>query len=84
MARPPKRPLRDGARAARGQGHGQLSGSSTGGCGSGLTTRGEDQHPLGDSEDQASHPDNELEVEDDDDLRDDAAGLFGIDLGDGN
>ena len=84
MARPPKRPLRDGAGAAGGRGRGRLSGSSTGGCGSSLATRGEDQHPLSDGEDQAPHPDDELEVEDDDDLRDDAAGLFGIDLGDGN
>ena len=84
MARPPKRLLRDGAGAAGGRGRGRLSGSSAGGCGSGLATRGEDQHPLGDGEDQAPHPDDELEVEDDDDLCDDAAGLFGIDLGDGN
>ena len=84
MARPPKRPLRDGARAAGGRGRGRLSGSSAGGCGSGLATWGEDQHPLNDGEDQASHLDDELEVEDDDDLHDDAAGLFGIDLGDSN
>ena len=84
MARPPKHPLRDGAGAAGGRGRGRLSGSSVGGCGSGLATRGEDQHPLGDGEDQAPHLDDKLEVEDDDDLRDDAAGLFGIDLGDGN
>jgi hypothetical protein len=31
----------------------------------------------------APHSDDELEAEDDDDLRGDAAGLFGIDLGDG-
>ena len=80
MARPPKRSLRDGAGAAGGRGRGRLSGSSTGGCGSSLATWGEDQHPLGDGEDQAPHPDDELEVEDDDDLRDDAVGLFGIDL----
>ena len=84
MARPPKRPLRDGAGVAGGRGRGRLSGSSAGGCGFGLATRGEDQLPLGDGEDQASHPDNELEVKDDDDLRDDAVGLFGIDLGDSN
>jgi len=45
---------------------------------------GEDQRPLGDDEHQELHPDDELEVEDDDDLHDDAAGLFGIDLGNGN
>jgi hypothetical protein len=30
------------------------------------------------------HPVEDLEIEDDDDIRDDAAGLFGIDLGDGS
>ena len=82
MARPPKRPLRGGAGAAGGRGRARLSGSSMGG--SGLATWGENQHPLGDGEDQAPHSDDELEVEDDDDLHDDAAGLFGIDLSDGN
>jgi hypothetical protein len=38
---------------------------------------------LGDGEDLAPHLDEELEVKDDDDLRDDAADLFDIDLGDG-
>ncbi|KAF8739380.1 hypothetical protein HU200_013864 [Digitaria exilis] len=38
---------------------------------------------LGDGDDLAPHSDDELEIEDDDDLRDDAAALFGIDLGDG-
>jgi hypothetical protein len=39
--------------------------------------------PLGDGEDLALHPDEELKIEDDDDLRDDAVGSFRIDLGDG-
>jgi len=82
MARPPKRPLRGGAGAAGGRGRAWLSGSSAGG--SGLATRGENQHPLGDEEDQAPYADDLLEVEDDDDIRDDVAGLFGVDLGDGN
>ena len=55
------------------------------GAGAGLATRGADQHPpLVDGEDLAPHPDEELEIENDDDLRDDAASLFGIDLGDGD
>jgi hypothetical protein len=54
-------------------------------AGVGLATQGADEHPpLGDGEDLALHPDDLLEAEDDEDLRDDAAGLFGIDIGDGN
>jgi hypothetical protein len=46
-----------------------------------------DEHPpLVDGDDLAPQTDDELEAEaeDDDDMRDDAAGLFGIDLGDAN
>jgi hypothetical protein len=89
MARPPKRPLRGdagAAAAARAGGHGR--GRPSPSCaGARPATRGadEDDHPpLDDGEDLAPHPDEELEIEDDDDVRDDAAGLFGIDLGDGN
>jgi hypothetical protein len=39
--------------------------------------------PLGGDEDLALHPDEELEVKDDDNMCDDATDLFGIDLGDG-
>ena len=62
-----------------------MSGSGSGWCwcwarnaGGGSTS------PLINGEDLAPHPDEELEIENDDDLRDDAAGLFGIDLGDGD
>jgi len=58
MARPPKHPLRGGAGAAGGQGRARLSGSSAGG--SSLATRGENQHPLGDGEDQAPYTDDLL------------------------
>lgn len=40
--------------------------------------------PLGDGEDLAPHPEEDLEIEDDNDIYDDASGLFGIDLNDGN
>ena len=74
MARPPKHPSRGGAGAG-------CQGRAQAGAGAGLATRGVDQHPpLVDGEDLAPHPDEELEIENDDDLRDDAAGLFGIDL----
>ena len=51
-----------------------------------VAMRGADQYPPSDGEDLAPHSDevDDLEVEDDDDVYDDAAGLFGIDVGDGN
>ena len=84
MARPPKRPSRGGAGGLVGPGHAQPSKSS---AGAGLATRGADLHPpLDDGEDLAPHPDEvedmEAELENDDDLREDAREFFGIDLGD--
>ncbi|XP_066358138.1 zinc finger BED domain-containing protein RICESLEEPER 2-like [Miscanthus floridulus] len=67
MARRPRPPLRNGA-GARGQA--RPSGLFAGR----VAMSGADEYPL--------HGDNELEVEDDDDIRDDATGLFGVDLGD--
>ena len=62
-----------------------MLGSGSGWCWCWARNAGADQHPpLVDGEDQAPHLDDELEVEDDDDLRDDAASLFDIDLSDGN
>jgi hypothetical protein len=74
MARPPpKRSSRDGAGDAGG-GHPQ---DRSGRRGRGLATRG----PAAvDGGDPAGCSDDDLEVEDDDDLREDAA-AFGIDLG---
>ena len=43
---------------------------------------GADEHPLHGSDSQADQ--DELEIEDDDDTREDATTLFGIDVGDGN
>ena len=87
MARPPaKRPLRGGAGAgARGRGRGGLASpaaSAPSSAGAGLATRV--AQPPSDGEDLAPHSDDLLEVEDDDDIREDAAALFGIDLGDGD
>ena len=88
MARPPaKRPLRGGAGAgARGRGRGGLASpaaSAPSSAGAGLATRV--AQPPSDGEDLAPHSDDLLEAEDDDDIREDAAALFGIDLdGDGS
>ena len=48
----------------------------------GIAMAGEDEYPLHGSDSQAD-PD-ELELEDDDNIRADAAALFGIDVSDGN
>jgi hypothetical protein len=76
--------LRDGAGAAgQGQGRGGSSSLRSSGRGPGLATRGSDavdRRPVtvdGDDLDRCS--DDDLEIEDDDDIREDAA-AFGIDL----
>lgn len=86
MARPPtKRPLR-GDVGAGGRGHSGLASpaaSAPSNAGAGLTTRV--ALTPSDGEDLAPHSDDLLEVEDDDDVHEDAAALFGIDLvGDGS
>jgi hypothetical protein len=76
MARLTKRqhpPLRDGARA-RGRQPGRFGPSTVG-----EAVPGEDSLH-GDGE----HPVEDLEIEDDDNIRDDTADLFSIDLGDGS
>ena len=67
--RRPSAPLRNGAGS-----EGQPSGPPT----LGVAMPGVDEHPGDD------HLADELEMEDDDDVREDAAALFGIDVGDGN
>ena len=67
--RRPSAPLRNGAGS-----EGQPSGPSA----LGVAMPGVDEHPGDD------HLADELEMEDDDDVREDAAALFGIDVGDGN
>ena len=72
MARRHQRaPLRNGA-----GGQGRPSGPSE----LGVAMAGADEYPLNGFDSQAE--DEDLEIEDDDDVREDAAALFGIDVGD--
>ena len=87
MARPPKRPSRGGAGVgglSQSQSQSRSSSESVG-----LATQGagaDQRRPLIDGEDLAPNSDNEREMENenDDDLCEDAAVLFGVDLGDGS